>query len=696
MKFRFFLPGVTLAALFLFSSYTLNNSEEKNLMIMRLMMQGMHYYHYQPQEINDSFSSHVFDQYLKKLDYNKRFLTRQDVDNLRRYQYLIDEEISEGTYELFDLSLGIYGKRLDQAEGFYKEILAQPFDFSKDEELKSDPDKLDYAQSEAEIRERWRRVLKYQTMIQLFNLKEKQEKAQKEGDGELELKTDAQLEEEARDKVLKNNDSYFYRLRKIDRDDRMSDYMNAIAEIFDPHTGYFPPKDKANFDIAMSGQLEGIGAQLRDEDGYIKVVSIVPGSACSRQGDLEVGDIITKVGQSSEDPVDVVDMDIDDAIKMIRGPKGSEVRLTVQKIDNSTMVIPIIRDVVVLEETYAKSAILEAGKDKESIGYIHLPKFYVNFNSRDGRRCATDVAKEIEKLKEAKVDGIILDLRNNGGGSLNDVVEMAGLFIEKGPIVQVKSRDRAPHILEDKDPRVQYDGPLVVLVNSLSASASEIMAAAIQDYGRGVIVGSESTFGKGTVQRFVNLDNFLRGQTDLKPLGEVKLTTQKFYRIDGGATQLRGVVPDIILPDAYSLIDMGEKEREFSMKWDEIEPVPYQAWDATFDLNRLRKNSTQRVETNSTFGLIEENAKRLKSRRDKDHYSLNLATYQAERKAMKKEDAQFEEIEKEISDLQVSMLAVDQQEIAGSEADEDRWNKFIENLGKDPYVYEALMIMKDM
>lgn len=665
-------------------------------MIMRLMMQGMQYYHYQPQEIDDSFSSNVFDQYLKKLDFNKRFLTKQDVANLRRYQFLLDEEITEGTYELFDLSLGIFKNRLDEAESYYKEILEQPFDFTAEEALPADPDDLPFPENEAEIKERWRQVLKYQTMIQLVSLQEKQEKSLAQGNAEVEEKTLAELEIAARAKVLENNDSYFYRLRKIDRDDRIADYMNAIAEIYDPHTGYFPPKDKANFDIAMSGQLEGIGAQLRDEDGEIKVVSIVPGSACSRQGDLAVGDVITAVGQAEEDPVNVVGMDIDDAIKMIRGPKGTEVRLTVTKIDNSAMIIPIERDVVVLEETYAKSAIIKADQGREKIGYIHLPKFYANFNSRDGRRCATDVAKEIEKLKAANVDGIILDLRNNGGGSLNDVVEMGGLFIEKGPIVQVKSRDRAPYVYEDKDPQVQYEGKLIVMVNSFSASASEILAAAIQDYGRGVIVGSESTFGKGTVQRFVNLDLFLRGQADLKPLGEVKLTTQKFYRINGGATQRKGVIPDIVLPDAYSLLDMGEKEREYSMKWDEIEPEPYQMWEKGYDMARLRQASQERVDANPTFDLIEENAKRLKSRRDEESYSLNLETYEQNRADRKAEDKKFENIRQKIDGLQVSMLDVDQQEIAGNESSEDRWDKFIKRLEKDPYLFESLMIMKDM
>ncbi|MEL6590878.1 MAG: S41 family peptidase, partial [Bacteroidota bacterium] len=557
MKLRSFVPASLVLALFLLSSYTLHNGERKSATILRLMMQGMQYYHYQPQNIDDNFASKVFSRYLEKLDYNKRFLTKGDVDQLREFEYMLDNEINDRTYELFDLSIQLFEERKEEARAYYQEILAQPFDFTTEEELDTDVEEMDFASDWTEVKDRWRKVLKYQTLTHLVNAIEKQEKA--EGDAEIETKSIEEMEAEAREKVLKNNDNYFRRLDKLDVEDHLSDYMNAITEVFDPHTAYFPPKDKENFDIAISGQLEGIGASLVEQDGYIKVATIVPGSACSLQGDLEVGDLILKVGQAKKEPVDVVNMDIDDAIKMIRGPKGTEVRLTVRKIDNSEMIIPIVRDVVILEDTYARSFLLENEGDRSKYGYINLPKFYTNFNSRDGRRCATDVAIEIEKLKEENIGGLIIDLRGNGGGSLNDVVEMAGLFIDKGPIVQVKSRDRAPYILADKDPRVQYDGPLIIMVNSLSASASEILAAAIQDYDRGVIVGSASTFGKGTVQRFVDLDKFLRGQADLKPLGELKLTTQKFYRIDGGATQHRGVIPDIVLPDNYSLLEIGEK-----------------------------------------------------------------------------------------------------------------------------------------
>ncbi|MEO0468987.1 MAG: carboxy terminal-processing peptidase, partial [Bacteroidota bacterium] len=387
--------------------------------------------------------------------------------------------------------------------------------------------------------------------------------------------------------------------------------------------------------------------------------------------------------------------DIDDAIKMIRGAKGTEVRLTVKKIDGNEQEIPIVRDVVLLEETYARSLILQADKGKK-IGYIQLPKFYTNFNSRDGRRCATDVRKEITKLKSQNVKGLIIDLRDNGGGSLNDVVEMSGLFIDKGPIVQVKSRQRDPDILPDTDAGVHYDGPLIIMVNSLSASASEIMAAAIQDYGRGIIIGSKSTFGKGTVQRFLNLDQLYRGPDDVKPLGEVKLTTQKFYRINGGATQLKGVVPDIVLPDEYSRLDLGEKDREFSMAWDEIDPVAYEKWDANYNISKLRAASEARVAENPTFQLILENAERLKRRQDQRDYQLNLEEFRTETDQLSEESKKYEDLEKEIEALKIESLSADIDYIEADDSRKERREKWLKQIQSDPYVYEALLVMKDM
>lgn len=700
MKGKILISSAVVAALFLLSSYTVSHhyEGEKGAVLLNLMMRGMTYYHYQPQKVDDQFSQDVFDAYLERIDYNKRFLTQRDVDNLRAYQYLIDDEVNNSTFELFDLSYGILQNRIEQAQAYTEEILAEPFDFDKSEQLEGDVENLPFATSESEIKERWRKSLKYQVLTRLYTKLDRQEKEMAEGNKEIEVKSKAVLEEEARAKVAKTYKDYFKRLSRLDKNDRRADYMNAIAAIYDPHTNYFPPKDKENFDISMSGRLEGIGAQLREEEGYIKVVRIVPGSPSAKQGGLQVNDKILKVTQYGEEPVSVIDMDIDDAVKMIRGPKGTKVILSVRKIDGMEVDIPLVRDVVELAETYAKSAIVKDGDNGESIGYIHLPKFYADFNRRNGRRCATDVAEEIKKLKAEGVESIILDLRDNGGGSLQDVVDMAGLFIESGPIVQVKSRRGSPRKLSDRDPGILFDGELVVMVNSFSASASEIMAAAIQDYDRGVIVGSPSTFGKGTVQRFVNLDDLIQGRSEIKPLGEMKLTTQKFYRINGGTTQLRGVIPDIILPDEYSLLEMGEKDQDHPMQWDEIASVSYQKWEnpVSPEIERLRSNSEDRVESNETFQLIKENAHRFKRRRDQNTFELNIDDYETEKISLDEEAKKYKDIRKSIDAFQIQSLEADLADIESDSLKQKRMTTWHKNLKKDLYVYEAMQIIEDM
>ena len=522
---------------------------------------------------------------------------------------------------------------------------------------------------------------------------ESQEKAKEKSDT-VKLKSKTELEADARKKILKSNDDYFKRLKEFDRDDRIAIYFNAIAGVYDPHTEFFAPKDKANFDIGMTGQLEGIGAQLQEKDGYIKVSSIVPGSASYKQGQLKGGDIILKVGQGDAEPVDLTDMKLDDVVLLVRGKKGTEVRLTVKKPDASVMLISIIRDIVVLEDTYAQSVIL---KGKKNIGYIKLPSFYADFSGKTNRSCSKDIRKELEKLKAENVDGIILDLRYNGGGSLPDVVDMAGLFIDKGPVCQVKQKSATAQVLEDRDAGIVYDGPLTVMVNSNSASASEIMAAAMQDYNRALIVGtSPSSFGKGTVQRFFNLDDYLPpAYANIKPLGEVKITTQKFYRINGGTTQLKGVIPDVILPDPYYLLDQGEKEQDYPMAWDEIAPAKYSTLKQAYSVSQIKTNSAERVKNNPGFAILNDAAKRLKKQKDNTVVSLNFDKYVAEQKAYKEEAKKMDALDKEIEGVEVVALKAD----AFPESDTVKVNKtkdWYKALRKDIYLNETVSIMNEM
>lgn len=685
----FFIIPVALALV----SATIIVQSDKEEAIDQILMQSLNSVHYSPQTIDNDFSQKVYKLYLQRLDYNKKFLIQSDVDELKKFEKLIDEDINAAKFVFFDKSFDIINARVEEAKAYYTDILSKPFDFSSEETLQLDAEKANYAKDKAALKDEWRKSLKYQTLARMVEMIDNQTKAKEKSDT-VKLKSKEEIEVEARKKILKSNDDYFKRLKDFDRSDRIAIYFNAIAGIYDPHTEFFAPKDKANFDIGMTGQLEGIGAQLQEKDGYIKVSSIVPGSASYKQGQLKGGDIILKVGQGDAEPVDVVDMKMDDAVLLVRGKKGTEVRLTVKKPDGSILVIPIIRDIVVLEDTYAQSVIL---KGKKNIGYIKLPSFYADFSGKGGRSCSKDIKKELEKLKAENVDGVILDLRYNGGGSLPDVIDMAGLFIDKGPVCQVKQKSNPAQVLEDREAGIVYSGPLTVMVNSNSASASEIMAAAIQDYNRGLIVGtSPSSFGKGTVQRFFNLDDYLPpAYANIKPLGEVKITTQKFYRINGGTTQLKGVIPDVVLPDPYYLLDQGEKEQDYPMAWDEIAPAKYAPLKQAYSISQLKNNSSERVKNNPGFTILNDAAKRLKKQKDNTVVSLNFDKYVAEQKAYKEEAKKMDALDKEIEGVEVIALKAD----AFPESDTVKVNKnkdFYKALKKDIYLNETVAIMNEM
>jgi len=683
----------SLTVFFICGSYAPVDDDLKNKILIKLILQGLNQGHYQPQKINDNFSQKVFEQYLKRLDYNKQFFMQEDIGNLKKYKNLIDDEVEAGTYKFFNESLDIITQRIKDAEVYYKNYVNKPFDFDVNESIELDFEKAEYAENIHELEEKWRKFVKYHTLTRLYEIIENQRDL--EGEAEQKKKSFAEMEAEAREKTKKTFNRWFGRLSKLEERDRLSDYINSITSVYDPHTVYYAPKAKEDFDIEFSGRLEGIGARLTEKEGYISVAEIVPGSASWRQGELEVGDKILKVAQGDEEPVDIVGMRIDDAVRLIRGKKGTEVRLTVKKLDGSYKVIAIIRDVVIFEQTYAKSSIVEKNK---KIGYIKLPAFYADFNDPNGRQSSEDVKKEIIKLKGENIKGLILDLRNNGGGSLGDVVEMAGLFIEKGPIVQVKSRNGQPLVLEDRDPGIYWEGPLAIMVNSFSASASEIMAAAIQDYGRGVIIGSGSqTFGKGTVQRIVDMDEFLPAEfNEIKPLGSIMLTTQKFYRIDGTTNQLKGVKPDVALPDRFIYIDHGEKDLDYPIPWDEISPAKYREWNQIGQLEKIKEVSKMRVTNNPKFEVVMENAERLKEQQEQTSYTLNLEKYTENQHQLKKEAKKYQATQDEIEELSVYALEVDKNIEQQDTVKWERRQKLHESLKKDIYLHEAVSILEDL
>ncbi|MBK6930093.1 MAG: carboxy terminal-processing peptidase [Saprospirales bacterium] len=485
-------------------------------------------------------------------------------------------------------------------------------------------------------------------------------------------------------------------MQKNDRSRQLEVYLNAVINVFDPHSGYFSPKERADFDYRMSGKLEGIGARLQSDGEKTTVTEIVPGGPAWKQGELEPKDVIIKVAQGGDEAVDVMGWELDDVVAIIRGAKGTTVKLTTQKPDGAVKVISIVRDVVITEEAMAKSLIISTEDNPGKVGYIFLPKFYADFTPEGATSCAEDVAKELEKLKSENVQGIILDLRNNGGGSLRDVVRMSGFFIEQGPVVQVKSRGRPADINADSDPRVQYGGPLIVMVNGFSASASEILAAAMQDYGRAVVVGTTGTYGKGTVQRFWDLD-LATSEESIKPLGDMKVTIQKFYRITGKTTQLDGVKPDIVLPDSYNYVDLGERENDYPLEATTIEAAPFQQGVYHIaDLAKLQASSSVRVKADPTFSKIEENAQRLRRQKNMTRFPLQLEAFQAWDRKMEEEASQFDKMLQPISAFQVANLTADAAHIQSDTSRMTRNDSWLKERQKDIQLYEALRVMQDM
>jgi carboxyl-terminal processing protease len=696
MRKKILKPLAVSISIALLSFSVVNLAFDKNQIILDIVMSGLDNAHYSPQKIDDNFSVKFFDLYTKRLDPTKLFLMQADIDNMAKYKTQVDDQIKAETFELFNLSNELKGRRILEKEAWYKEILSKPFNYKIEEEYETDGEKTNFAKTETELKNKWRQSLQYQTLARLNELMVAQEKIKEvkaKRDTDAVVKPFDSLEVEARAKVLKANNDWFKRLKKLNKKDRYADYVNTITAMYDPHTEFFPPKEKKMFDQSMSGQLEGIGARLQQKDDYIKISELVVGGPAYKQGDLKAGDVILKVAQGKKEPVDIVGMDIDEAIDLIKGKKGTEVNLTVKKIDGSIKTISIIRDIIELDETFAHSAIMQNEKNK--VGYIRLPSFYSDFTRNGAHHCSQDIKNEVLKLKDEKVNGIVLDLRDNGGGSLQEVVEMAGLFIKQGPVVQVRKKGGETEQLKDNNPDQIYDGPLVIMVNRNSASASEIMAAAMQDYKRAVIMGTQS-FGKGTVQNFLDLDGYLLQQFDsLKPLGSVKVTIQKFYRINGGATQLRGVMPDINLPDPYFYIETGEKELDNPMPWDEMAKAEYTPYN-NIKYDKLKKESSARVEKNKEFILVNQEAKEFKAKKDDTKYSLNLDKYMAEAKKYKDDNKKYDELKKDIKGFDASLISADVQRLSVDTTKLSREKKWAANLKKDFYLYEANNVINDM
>lgn len=649
--------------------------------------------HYEPKALNDNFSQQIFKKYLVAVDPDKNIFLHSDIQSLKKFENSIDDEINGAVPVQFVPAVNqIFTKRMAEVNGMYKELLQKPFDFTINEELVLDAKRINFPKDDATRKEMWRKKLKFLTLERYNELLDTREKNKEKKD--FVSKSDQDLEKEAREKVAKLMNRNFGRMKlKFTDDDRFNLFVNTITLFMDPHSDYFPPLEKRSFDEQMSGKFFGIGASLKEEEGNIKVASLLTGSPAWKSGQLQVGDILMKVAQGKDEPVELSGLAVEDAVKIIRGNKGTEVRLTVKKTDGSLQVVSLIRDEIVQDEVYVRSAMING---KEKIGYIYLPDFYADYEKPDGHRCSQDVAREVEKLKSQGVDGIIIDLRSNGGGYLPEVVEMVGLFIADGPVVQVKDREGRPTVLRDNDRSVIYTGPLAVMVNEFSASASEIFAAAIQDYGRGVILGSSSSFGKGTVQRNIPFGRPIDLFTGRTEFGAVKLTLQKFYRVNGGSTQLKGVTPDIVIPDEYEYLKFREKDNENALPYDEIEKTSFNPWKVNYDLTYLKTKSQERLKENVSFKLINSNAQWLAKQNDKT-YSLNLVKYKEEQKTLRSTIKQNDSLTKLFFDMPVEGLTADEAKYNNVDKEKgERYKAWLKNLKTDIYINESFNVLNDM
>lgn len=673
-----------------------DNPKSKYTRILRnvglLLEQG----HYSPKKIDDSFSKEVLKKFIGDLDNDRNILLQGDLEDFKKYDNKIDDEIHGAELVSFYGINEVYLKRLNETSVLYKDILAKPFDFSKEENVQLDREKLANPKTEAERKEIWRKRLKYMTLTRYSDMLDDREKNKAKED--FKYKADSTLEREARDAVRRQIERYFTTKKTRETsDENFSTFVNAITGVMDPHTNYFAPIDKRSFDEGMKGSFFGIGAQLKEDDGKIRIATLISGGPAWKGGELKVEDEIIKIGQGSAEPIDVTGYSVTDAVKLIRGAeKGSEVKLTVRKMDGTVKVISLVRDEIKLDDTFAKSAIINGD---HKVGYIYLPEFYVDFADPNGAKCSEDVAKEVKKLKDENVEGIIIDLRGNGGGSLPEVVKMAGLFIEDGPVCVVKGREEKPYQWKDKDKSVLYTGPLTVMVDEFSASASEIFAAAIQDYKRGIVIGSTSTFGKGTVQRTIPLnpesENPAFASKNTEDLGSVKLTLQKFYRINGGSTQRKGVTPDIVIPDRYETLKFRERDDNYALQWDEIGKADYKPWTSTVSEDAVVKYSTDQVAKSPVFNKIKENLSWMEKYNDKE-YSLNLTKYKEEQKLMKAKGKELDELYKLAKELNVKNTAADAETLKTATDKVEKNNQWLKRVGNDIYIDETVKVMNNI
>ena len=669
-------------------------SDDKDSLVIQLITYVLDQAHYLDIKIDNNFSEKVFDSFIENIDPYKRYLYQSDIDKLSQYKYQIDDAFNEPNLEFFNLAHEILIKRIDESKLISKEVLSKPFDFKLQETFNFDIDELRYINSRADLVERWRKLMKAY-LIENYHDEIKEDERTYKKDSTYEVRSYSEIEIETREKLNETMADYFAIMEEeFQRQHWFSIYLNSFVSQYDPNTSYLDPDDRDRFNIDMSGNYAGIGAILRKKVDKIEITELISGGPAWRDNSLEKGDVILKVRQENDsEPVSIVGYRLADAVKLIKGKKGTDVFLTVKKVDGTVNEISIERDIVLLEETYIKSSLVE--KEGSNYGIINIPKFYIDFENQDNRDAAKDLKVEINRLKKQGMQGLIIDLRNNGGGSLKTVIDMAGMFIESGPVVQVKNFDKEKQVLRDRDRSILWKGPLVILVNEGSASASEILAAAMQDYERAIIIGGNQTWGKGTVQNVFPLNRMVRGNTK-GDLGALRYTTQKYYRVNGGSVQLEGVKSDINLPFRYKYLDFGEKDSENPLQWDEIENINYKKWNSNFDFDYAIKNSQKRMKESEHLKLVDQNAKWIKDVREKKIFNLNYKKFRSEIEENIKITEKFKKLDDFTLDYSFKSLPYESQMIENDSVLGTKRERWHNSLNKDIYIGEALNVLSDL
>ena len=670
------------------------DSNDKDELIIQLITYVLDEAHYLDVEIDDNFSEKVYNTFLENLDPYKRYFISSDINEFSKYKYEIDDYFKSPNSDFFELVYNRYSKRVSESKLIYEEILSSPFDFSKDEIFNLDTDKITYVENKIQLSERWRKILKIY-LIENFHDEIEDDKTKYNDDNSFKIRSHDAIQKTLRKDLLQTmDDSYRFLQEELQRQDWFSVYINSFVSQYDPNTSYLDPETRERFDVDMSGNYAGIGARLQKKIDKVEITEVISGGPAWRENNLEKGDIILKVRQENqEEPVSILGMRLSEAVKLIKGEKGTKVYLTIKKVNGNISEISVKRDIVILEETYIKSSIVK--KNNDNYGIINIPKFYIDFDNQDNRDAAKDLKIEVNRLKSEGVSGLVIDLRNNGGGSLKTVVDMAGLFIKSGPVVQVKYSDKEKQILSDKDRSIIWEGPLVILVNEGSASASEILAAAMQDYKRAIIIGGNQTWGKGTVQNIFPLNRMVRGNTN-GDLGALRYTTQKYYRINGGSVQLEGVKSDINVPYRYKYLDFGERDSKNPLQWDEIDKADYILWESNFNFDIAIQKSNERMSNNEYLRLVDDNAMWIKNIRDNKLVNLNYQVYKNELEENSKKSEKFNVLDEYSSNykfksLQYEIDLINNDSVLGIKR--RRWHK---SLNKDIYIDEALNVLSDL